>query len=62
MQLRGLASSVDAGKNWDLRCGLREGLIDWLQREHPESLPRARAEATVALEGDALPARDGAPQ
>jgi small-conductance mechanosensitive channel len=58
MQLRGLASTVDAGKGWDLRCRLREGLIDWLQREHPESLPRTRAEATVTLEGGALPAKD----
>ena len=54
MQLRGLASSVDAGMNWDLRCRLREGLIGWLQREHPESLPRMRADANVALEGGAL--------
>jgi small-conductance mechanosensitive channel len=58
MQLRGLASSVDAGKNWDLRCRLREGLIDWLQREHPESLPRTRAEASVTLEGGAVPGQD----
>ncbi len=48
MQLRGLASSADSGKNWDLRCRLREGLIDWLQREHPESLPRARAEVGIS--------------
>ena len=48
MQLRGLASSVDSGKNWDLRCRLREGLIAWLQGEHPGSLPRARAEVRIA--------------
>lgn len=51
MQLRGLASSIDAGKNWDLRCRLREGLIDWLQREHPHSLPRTRGEARIELSG-----------
>jgi hypothetical protein len=33
-------------------------LIDWLQREHPESLPRTRAEASVTLEGAALLAKD----
>ena len=49
MQLRGIASSVDAGKNWDLRCRLREGLIDYLRREHGEQLPRLRGQASVLL-------------
>lgn len=44
MQLRALVSSVDSGRNWDLRCRVREGLIAFLQREHPEALPRLRAE------------------
>ncbi|HET7546402.1 MAG TPA: mechanosensitive ion channel family protein [Usitatibacter sp.] len=52
MQLRGLASSADAGKNWDLRCRLREGLIEWLQREYPESLPLVRSQAQVKLSDD----------
>jgi small-conductance mechanosensitive channel len=56
MQLRGLASSIDSGSNWDLRCRLREGLIEWLRREHAESLPRARAEAHVQLARE--PARE----
>jgi len=34
----------DAGTAWDLRCLVREKLIDFLQREYPESLPRTRAE------------------
>ena len=29
---------------WDLRCHVREHLLDWIQKEHPESLPRLRAE------------------
>ena len=44
MQLRGLASSVDSGKSWDLRCKLREGLIAFMQREYPQYLPRNRVE------------------
>jgi small-conductance mechanosensitive channel len=47
MQLRGLASSIDAGKNWDLRCRLREGIIAFLQREYPQHLPRMRAQAAL---------------
>jgi small-conductance mechanosensitive channel len=44
IQLRALVSASDASKAWDLRCRVREALIDFLQREHPESLPRVRAE------------------
>ncbi|HZR34295.1 MAG TPA: mechanosensitive ion channel domain-containing protein [Nevskia sp.] len=44
MQLRGLVSSVDSGRNWDLRCKVREGLIDWIRQHHPQGLPRLRAE------------------
>lgn len=44
MQLRVLVSSADSSRNWDLRCKLREGLIDFIQRHHPDSLPRLRTE------------------
>ncbi|MCC7461688.1 MAG: mechanosensitive ion channel [Gammaproteobacteria bacterium] len=43
LELRCLASAADASKAWGLRCELREKLVDWMQRNHPESLPRARA-------------------
>jgi hypothetical protein len=44
MQIRILASSK---QSFDLRCEIREQLIDWLQREHPEALPRQRSEAVT---------------
>lgn len=44
MQVRCLVSAADAGKAWDLRCRVRESLIDFLQREHADALPRLRAE------------------
>jgi small-conductance mechanosensitive channel len=44
MVLRGLMSSADAPSNWDLRCEIREQLLDYLQRHHPDSLPRLRTE------------------
>jgi small-conductance mechanosensitive channel len=44
MQVRLLVSAPDAGKAWDLRCRVREALIDFLQREYPDALPRVRAE------------------
>lgn len=44
MQLRLIVSSPSAGQSWDLRCLMREGLIDFMRRHQPESLPRMRAE------------------
>jgi small-conductance mechanosensitive channel len=50
MQLRALVSSLDSGLNWDLRCRVREGLLDFIQRHYPQYLPRARAEVSAELE------------
>ena len=55
MQLRGIASSLDAGRSWDLRCRLREALVSFIQREFPQHFPRARAELEM-MEDDARPA------
>lgn len=44
MQLRLLVSSASSGQNWDLRCAVREAMIDFVQREHPQCLPRLRAD------------------
>ncbi|MCP2258516.1 Small-conductance mechanosensitive channel [Streptoalloteichus tenebrarius] len=45
VRVRALVSAADAPTLWDLRCLVREGLVDWLRREHPESLPRVRVAA-----------------
>jgi len=42
IEVRALVSSADPGKAFDLRCEVREGLIEFLCRNYPESLPRAR--------------------
>jgi small-conductance mechanosensitive channel len=44
MQLRILVSAGDAGRSWELRCRLREGLVDFIQRAYPEYLPKIRAD------------------
>lgn len=44
MQVRVLVSAGDAGRAWDLRCRMREGLIDFVQRQYLAYLPRVRAE------------------
>jgi len=47
MQIRVLATSADSSKSWDLRCAIREQLIAYIQKHHPQSLPRFRADAGV---------------
>jgi len=56
MQLRVLVSARDAGKCWDLRCRVREGLIDFIQRAYPQYLPRMRADITAQEAGSPPPA------
>ena len=55
IEVRVLVSSLNAGKNFDLRCQVREGLIEFLRSRYPESLPRVRV-ATEQLRD--APTRD----
>jgi len=42
LTLRALVSSADSGRNWDLRCLVRERLTAFVRENMPEALPRAR--------------------
>jgi small-conductance mechanosensitive channel len=44
MQIRVLATSADSSKGWDLRCDIREKLIAYIQKHHPQSLPQFRTQ------------------
>ena len=55
MQIRALISAADASRRWDLSCRVREALIDFVQREYPECLPRVRAEVGRAERHPAAP-------
>src|SRR5665213_1967794 len=48
MELRCLMSARSAGQAFNLRCEVREKLIDFLKDHHPEALPRQRSEAAVS--------------
>jgi len=48
IEVRALISAVDSSKAWDLRCLVREKLIEFVQKEYPESLTKIRI-------SDALP-------
>jgi len=47
VEVRALMSAKDSGTAWDLRVFIREKLIEFLQKNYPESLPRTR----VLIEG-----------
>jgi small-conductance mechanosensitive channel len=44
LELRAIMSANSAGQAFDLRCEVREKLVDFLQREHPYALPRERTD------------------
>jgi small-conductance mechanosensitive channel len=44
IELRALMSAVDSPLAWNLRCEVREKLLDFLQKNYPESLPKTRIE------------------
>ena len=44
VELRALMSAVDASTAWSLRCHVREKLIDFVQKNYPEALPKLRTE------------------
>jgi small-conductance mechanosensitive channel len=51
VELRALMSAADSSTAWDLRCLVREKLIEFLRERHPECLPRTRAEIHPLPEG-----------
>lgn len=59
VRMRALASAADAGTLFDLRCYVREGLVDWLQRAAPQGMPRTRLMTSDATVGAALESGSG---
>ena len=58
LQVRVIASARTPSDAFDLRCEIREKLIDWMQREIPSALPRTRQESVGTGKREA-PAPDG---
>ncbi|MFA6338464.1 MAG: mechanosensitive ion channel family protein [Candidatus Paceibacterota bacterium] len=42
VELRALVSANDAGAAWNLRCEVREKLLDFVQKNYPQCLPKTR--------------------
>jgi small-conductance mechanosensitive channel len=55
VRVRVLVTAKDAPTLFDLRCHIRERLIDWMQRYSPASLPRVRIEHVEAPEQSVPP-------
>jgi small-conductance mechanosensitive channel len=55
VELRCLVSSADSGKNFDLRCLVREELIDYVRANYPGALPTMRVELNKRDGEEALP-------
>jgi small-conductance mechanosensitive channel len=54
VEVRALMSAKDSPTAWDLRVFIREKLIEFLQKNYPESLPKTR----VLIEGDGKNLKD----
>lgn len=48
IRVRAVVSATTSGNLWDLRCIVREALVDWLQANAPYALPRTRLEPEPA--------------
>lgn len=44
MKIRALMSAKDSSEAWDLRCYVREKMINFMQEKYPDKLPKIRAE------------------
>jgi small-conductance mechanosensitive channel len=60
VELRAIMSAKSAGQAFDLRCEVREHLIAFLQQQHPEALPRTRADIAGGA-GNEAPSRPARP-
>ena len=50
LEIRFLMSAQNAAATFDLRCYVREKMLDYLQREHPGALPKIRSEISGTVE------------
>jgi small-conductance mechanosensitive channel len=67
VEMRALMSARDSSAAWDLRCEVREKLIDFLQQKYPEALPQLRLlemdprESEAFRGGASPPLKEGSP-
>jgi len=52
LELRALMSAQDSSKLWSLRCEVREKIVEFIQKNYPDSLPKVRAEFQSVIENN----------
>ncbi len=52
IQLRILVSAIDSSRLWDLRCYVREKIIQFLQKNYPDSLPKLRLQNEIVTSNE----------
>lgn len=57
VQLRIVVSAATSGDAWDLRCAIREHLVEYVRDRHPGALPRVR----LAMPPEAMDGRPASP-
>ncbi|WP_394003323.1 mechanosensitive ion channel family protein [Luteimonas sp. WGS1318] len=62
IEVRLLVSARNSGDLFDLRCAVREGMLAFLNRAHPEALPRLRNEVSEAAVSGPAPVEGRAPR
>jgi small-conductance mechanosensitive channel len=60
VELRALISAADSGRAWDLRCHVREKLVEFVRDNYPQALPRLRAELSELPDGPGQEAQGSA--
>lgn len=53
LQVRLLVSAANSGDLFDLRCAVRERMIEFLVRRHPDALPHVRADVVRGTDAEA---------
>jgi len=56
VQIRVLVSAENSSKAWDLRCYVREKLIDFMRQHYPGFLPKSRLETETRTSASHIPA------
>lgn len=44
IRVRFVASAADSSAQWNLRCEIREHMVEWVRENYPEALPRTRVD------------------
>ncbi len=55
MEIRCLLSAADSGKQFDLRCNVREKMVAFIQQNYPDAFPRTRFSAVSRMEEKTAP-------